>query len=294
MEGTIFNIQRFSLQDGPGIRTTVFLKGCPLNCIWCHNPEGKSPGKSISFNQKLCIGCRECSICHNGLHEFQNNTHIFRIAECEACGKCGEACPVKALELIGKTVTAEEVISEVLRDKEFYQKDGGLTLSGGEPMFQPAFAMEIASLAKNNSLHVCLETSGYCSRESLIQMIPVVDLFLYDYKVSPDLCEKYTGKNGSMIMENLHQLNENNVKIILRCPIIPGINDNSKHINDIISLANTYHHIIEIHLQPYHAFGLAKYKNLGLESLYQKTELVKQEKLQEFASIIYQNTNKIQ
>ena len=263
--GTIFNIQRYSLNDGPGIRTTVFLKGCPLDCIWCHNPESKSFKPELSFAENRCVGCGKCiAVCPKGCHSVSNGRHTVNRAECTLCGACTEVC-CGALEIIGERISAEEVIRQVCKDKPFYENSqGGVTFTGGEPFFQPDFLLEMLRLAKKESLHVCIETSGYVKRTVLKKAMEYVDLFLYDCKeTDAKLHEKYTGKEPSLILDNLRFLAEAGKEIVLRCPIIPGYNDSHRHLDCISQIAEQYSSVIRVDVEPYHPLGKTKAEQIG-------------------------------
>lgn len=265
VSGTVFNIQRYSINDGPGIRTCVFLKGCPLNCIWCHNPESKSSKPELSFAENKCIGCGKCeTVCPNSCHVFSVDGHSIDRSKCSLCGACAEVC-CGALEVIGKQMTAESVIKEACKDKPFYETSGGgVTFTGGEPFAQPAFLMELLRLAKEEGVHVCIETCGFVRREILEQAMEYVDLFLYDYKeTDPEKHKTFTGVDSSLIQNNLCFLAESGKKIILRCPIIPGCNDTAEHLEAIAALAEKYDSIIRVDVEPYHPLGKTKAAQLG-------------------------------
>ncbi len=198
-------------------------------------------------------------------HNVNNSAHIYDRSLCEGCGKCAEACVFGALEITGKAMDAEEVISEVLRDKVFYDTSGGgMTLSGGEPMMQLDFTLELLTLAKENGLHTCMETCGYARAEDFKKVAPLVDIFLFDYKVTdPTLHKRYTGVENGSILENLFILDGMGAKTVLRCPIIPGCNDSDEHFSGIADTANRLKHIIEINVEPYHPLGKGKSELLG-------------------------------
>ncbi len=268
--GTIFNIQKFSVNDGPGIRTTVFIKGCPLNCLWCHNPESKSSKAEMMFSGKKCIGCGGCiAACPNSCHIIDNKNHIFGRTNCRICGKCAEACPTEALEVAGYEKSASEVIAEVLKDKVFYENSGGgMTLSGGEPMYQFEFTYQLLAAAKENGLHICMETCGFAKEENLKKVAELVDIFLFDYKeTDPEKHKEFTGVSNELILSNLKMLDEMGAKTILRCPIIPSLNDREDHFDGIAAVANSLENIIEINIEPYHPLGKGKAEMLDKEYL---------------------------
>ncbi len=266
-EGTVFNIQKFSINDGPGIRTTVFMKGCPLNCLWCHNPESKSAKPEIFFDKRKCTGCRSCEVCPYGCHVFTDTEHIFNREKCIACGKCAEVCFADALEIAGEKKTVDEVISEVMKDKDFYENSGGgMTLSGGEPMYQFEFTYELLKTAKENGLHTCIETCGFAKWEQYEKIADLVDIFLFDYKATDSEKHKeFTGVPNELILENLKKLDEKGCKTVLRCPIIPGLNDTDEHFSSIARTANSLKNVLEINIEPYHPLGKGKSEMLGKE-----------------------------
>ena len=268
IKGTVFNIQRFCINDGPGIRTTVFLKGCMLDCLWCHNPESKSCKPQVMLYKDRCIGCGEClKICPKGLHSFSDDgAHIINRTECAACGECAEAC-VGALELCGTERSVDEVMTEVLKDASFYKNSGGgMTLSGGEPFMQHEFALELLKAAKEQGLHTCIETSGYVSEEILKRFIPYVDIFLWDIKeTDAERHIKYTGVSNERILENLELLNAKGASVVLRCPIIPGYNDRDGHLQSIGRLAQRLDCVMCVDVEPYHPLGSSKSEALGKE-----------------------------
>jgi len=266
--GLVFDIQKFSIHDGPGIRTTVFLKGCPLRCVWCHNPESKEMGIELSFLPEKCIGCGYCfRVCPNGCHVMQGNRHVLLRDRCEACGKCTEECYSQALELVGREMSVEEVVAEVLKDKPFYDTSGGgMTLSGGEPLAQFSFTESLLKRAKDEGLHTCIETSGQGKTEHLRALIPLVDIFLYDYKATDlEVHREFVGTDNRLILENLKMLDDEEVEIFLRCPMIPGINADEKHLQGIADVANRYPGIKQIDILPYHPLGISKSEKIGKE-----------------------------
>lgn len=269
MKAIVFHIQRLSVHDGPGIRTTVFLKGCPLDCVWCHNPESKTKKPVMAYNKTLCNHCGGCvSACGQNCHSFrEEGKHRFSRDRCTACGNCAKQCPTGALELCGREMTCDEVMDIVLRDRKFYSgSGGGLTVSGGEPMFHTGYTYELLKAAKKERLHTCVESSLFCDFNDLLRIIPYTDLFLADWKETDDsLHKEFTGAGNGKIKENIGKLCENGAVIILRCPIIPGYNDRFDHYDGICGLAHTYRNIKEIHLEPYNRLGEGKCEIFGLK-----------------------------
>ena len=264
--GIIFNVQKFCINDGSGIRTTVFLKGCPLRCAWCHNPEGLDIRQSLELDNTKCINCKKCElVCENGCHTITDE-HIFLSKDCTRCGKCITICPVNALHFCGEKKTVDEIMEIVLSDKAFYENSGGgMTISGGEPMMQSDFVFSLLQLAKANNIHTCLETSGYCDTKMLLKAAPLVDIFLYDIKeTNNDNHIKYTKTSNKRILENLLVLNEMNCCIHLRCPIIPGINDRKDHFDKLIEIYNSLNNPYDLELMPYHSLRIGKLSRYGL------------------------------
>jgi pyruvate formate lyase activating enzyme len=272
--GTIFGIERFSTRDGPGIRTTVFLKGCPLNCAWCHNPEGIGRQKAISFAAEFCIACGACAgVCQHGAHQLlaaesgQPALHLYDRSQCDACGSCVQDCPAGALEVVGRVTTVDEVMREVMQDRVFYARSGGgLTLSGGEPTAQIGFAVALLASAKREGLHCCVETSGFSSWANYARLLPLVDLFLFDFKESdPRRHMDYVGQSNEVILRNLRALHDHGANLQLQCPIVPGYNDREDHLQAIVTLARSLPRLKGVTLLPFHPLGSSKLQRLGLQ-----------------------------
>ncbi|MBN1042013.1 glycyl-radical enzyme activating protein [Clostridium botulinum] len=267
--GTVFNIQRFSVNDGPGIRTIVFLKGCPLSCHWCSNPESQNVNKQLFFNIKNCTGCHKCkTICEYDAIDLNNFNRIDR-DKCISCGKCAENCYPGALVVSGKEMSVKEVLDELNKDSsQFRRSNGGVTLSGGEPLLQHEFALEILKGCKSIGIHTTIETTGYVDKEILRKIAPWVDLVLLDIKtLNEDKHIKYVGASNKIILENAKSISELVTSTIIRVPVIPQFNCDEKSIQDIAKFTKSLNNITEIHLLPYHKLGLNKYDCLGKEYL---------------------------
>lgn len=259
MEGTIFNIRRYSIEDGPGIRTTVFFKGCPLNCWWCHNPESQGFSKEILWQEELCIDCRRClEVCPQGLEQSAN---------CLLCGLCVDACLTQARVWVGETKRAQEVHEIILKDRLFYDESGGgVTFSGGEPLSQPEFLLELLKLSGQEGIHRTLDTSGYSPWPILADLAPHIDLFLYDLKhMDGREHEKYTGVDNTLILNNLANLIKAGYVGIVRMPLIPGINDSKKNLDRIIDFFKQFENPWPLELLPYHHMQINKYEKLNRE-----------------------------
>lgn len=264
--GTIFDIQKFSLHDGPGIRTTVFLKGCQMRCVWCHNPESLRAEKQLAFMEHKCLQCQRCAeVCPHGCHQFAQGRHEIDYSACQACGRCVEVCPAQALKIYGQTLDVDDIIAEVIKDKPYFEKTGGgITLSGGEAMFQFPFALALAKAAKAVGLHVCIETNGASRPERYREIAPWVDLFLLDYKVTDARAHKsHTGIAKRVVETTLETLNEIGARVVLRCPLIPGYNFNDEHLAAIRAITARYDAIQHAEILPYHNLGMAKHRELG-------------------------------
>lgn len=267
--GTVFDIQRFCTHDGPGIRTVVFLKGCPLNCAWCHNPESKKTNRELFYNPTCCIGCGNCvDACPAKAHSIIDGAHIFDRTLCCGCLKCVETCYSRALEEVGRRMSAEEALSEVEKDLVFYEEsDGGLTLSGGEPMLQFEFSRELLHMAHAKGIHTCMETCGFAPGRNYIEILPDVDLFLWDIKdTDPIWHKRNTGAALEPILENLEAVDKAEGRTLLRCILISGVNASEQHIDAIADIYMHLRNCIGVEFLPYHELGNSKFEKLGIEA----------------------------
>ena len=254
---TIFDIQRSSYVDGPGIRTTVFFKGCNLRCAWCHNPESQKKEVQMLFYANKCTGCGKCKEkCPNALER------------CDLCGKCALYCPHDAREICGKEYTVEEVLSEVSKDKAFYENSGGgVTFSGGECMVEIDFLTEILKACKENGIHTAVDTAGHVPYDRFEQILPYTDLFLYDVKcLDNEKHKKFVGVGNELILANLEKLLTSGTHVWVRVPVIPGVNDTEEDMRRIVLLFDSVGWPDKVELLPYHAMGEHKYTALGREA----------------------------
>ncbi len=263
MEGFIFDIKKFAIHDGDGIRTTVFLKGCPLRCVWCHNPEGLTNKPSIAFYAHKCVNCGACAqVC--ACHSFEHGVHKFDPTACIACGKCVDICPAQALMLYGRKITVDELIPQLLEDKPFYDNsNGGITLSGGECLVQPEFCAEVLKRCKEHGIHTAVDTSGCIPWKNIEPVLEHTDIFLYDVKaIDEDVHIKCTGLSNKIILENLLKLDAAGKKIEIRIPYVPNFNDNQ--IKKIAAFVSELKNLTKVRVLPYHDLARSKYDSLSM------------------------------
>ena len=286
MKGNIFDIKRFAVHDGPGIRTTVFFKGCPLRCVWCHNPEGLSAKPQLAYYAHKCVGCGCCvSSCPAGAHTLDaEHIHRFDRAKCLSCGKCVSTCYNGALSLFGRTVTVEELLPELLADRDFYESSGGgITLSGGECLLQADFCAALLARLKAEGIATAVDTCGYVPQDAFEKVLPYTDLFLYDIKaIDEDVHLRCTGHSNKRILENLRYLQSCGKAVEIRVPYVPGFNDGQKE--KILSFLKDFSSIVRIRILPYHHYAATKYKALGLADTLPPT-LPEKREIDEFQSL---------
>lgn len=261
-KGMVFDIQRFSVHDGPGIRVNIFLKGCELRCKWCHNPEGWRPESQLLFHEEACIGCGKCvEACPQTVHCEENGRHSVDFKRCIACGKCVAACPAQALKLAGRWMSADEICEEAERESAFFGRNGGVTFSGGEPLLQADFLREVLFRLKEKGYHTAIETSGVAPWNGFQKILGLVDLFLYDYKLfDSQKHREYTGKGNELIRENLERLKQAGAEIRIRIPVIKGVNEGE--LKDIARELKDLE-VKWVELFPYHKIGMSKYCQIG-------------------------------
>ena len=261
----IFNTQRYSIHDGPGIRTTVFLKGCPLRCAWCHNPEGIYPERELAVIANRCLGCGECRQVCPQVKTSGNGSASNQRADCIRCGECAKVCPTEARQMVGRRMSVREVLAEALLDRIFYEESGGgVTFSGGEPFMQPRFLRNLLEACRIGGIHTAVDTTGYVSREDLLLAAPLVDLFLYDLKViDNDRHRQWTGVSNGIILDNLLALGDIHRNIWIRMPLVPGFNDDLEHLEAVARFAASVPNVRQVNLLPYHGTAAHKWTSLG-------------------------------
>jgi pyruvate formate lyase activating enzyme len=270
--GLITNIQKYALEDGPGIRTTVFLKGCPLACAWCHNPENISRQPEIIILESRCVRCGRCLLAcpHTPENIAPPNPgsvapdNLRAPADCHLCGACADACPTGARILMGREYSRDELLDELLADRPFFEESGGgLTLSGGEPMAQFGFIHELLTAAKAEGIHTALDTCGFAPTHQLLKLLPLVSLFLYDLKfLDDDRHREFTGVSNSLILDNLRTLDTHHAFLWLRIPVVPGVNDDPAELESLAQFAAELKSVRQVNLLPYHRTALVKFQRL--------------------------------
>lgn len=265
--GRLLRIQRYCINDGPGIRTTVFLQGCALRCKWCHNPESIVKRTVLMFNESLCALCGLCAVqCGNGVHTFVDGVHKVDFNACEACGDCLKSCMPEALSLHGRNAGVAEVMGEILRDRDYYlTSGGGVTISGGEPLQQPEFTVALSKACRAEGLTVYLDTCGFAPKAVFDEVAASVDGFLYDIKMlDPQQHRYWTGQDNRWILDNFSRAVSGGKPVRMRVILIPGLTDTPENLVGLVKLARRCHFSGPIDLMPYHRMGAGKYRNMGM------------------------------
>jgi pyruvate formate lyase activating enzyme len=264
-KGIVFEVKRFAIDDGPGIRTTIFLKGCPLHCWWCHNPEGQALAPELMYRSMRCTGCNECvKICAKAAISCVGESMAIDREKCNLCGRCCQKCPTEALAIVGKEMSLNEVLKEIDKDLIFYgESEGGVTVSGGEPLSQLTFLNSLLDECKGRGIQTAVDTCGYAPYKSIDKISNRADLFLYDIKIIDEKKHrKYTGVSNKTILQNFKKLTDKGSNIQVRFPVIPGINDSEENVTKtaefLVSCGTK-----NISLLPYHRSGIEKYTGLG-------------------------------
>ena len=263
----IIDIKRFAVHDGDGIRTTLFLKGCSLKCVWCHNPEGISFEPQLSYLKDKCINCGECvSVCPNSAHDIENGIHTFDRDKCVGCGKCENICLGEALKLYGKEISVDEALEILLEDKEFYENSGGgVTISGGECLCHFEFCSELLKKLKEHGIHTAVDTCGMVSKKAIDEVLPYTDIFLYDIKaIDEDVHKKCTGQSNKQILENIKYIDSLVKSIEVRYPYVPGYN--SGEVESIAKFLSGLKNLTKVRVLAYHNFAGSKYDSLDMEN----------------------------
>jgi pyruvate formate lyase activating enzyme len=289
-KGIIFEIERYAVHDGPGIRTVVFFMGCPLRCAWCANPESQQEAYSLMVWNSRCLGCKRClEVCPVGALTFVEESGIqVDRKKCSGCGLCVDCCNCEALTIAGKVMSVDDVLAEVERDREFYfRSTGGVTFSGGEPFDQFPFLLELAKKAKARGLHTCVETSGYTNWHQIAQIKEHMDTFLYDLKCIDDSKHiRYTGVSNKIILQNFRKLAHSGNSLTARIPLIPGINDSTEDIDALCRFLTSCCPNCPVHILPYHRLGVSKYTRLSMEYVLREISPPSLEKLRMVKSVL--------
>jgi len=289
MKGLITTIQRMSLHDGPGIRSTVFLKGCNMHCGWCHNPETLYVNPELEWIRQKCIGCNSCiEVCQSGAFSLKEGKPEFQKTLCTSCFDCVSVCYAEAINKVGREITPEEVFAEVEQDFPFFKSSGGgVTISGGEPMLQAEFTAKTLTLFKSAGIHTALDTNLSVSWKQYDKVLPFTDLVLADLKLMDDALHlKWTGKHNAVILENIYKLDSSGIAYFIRTPVIPGINDNEQEIKAIVAFVASLKNLKKFELLPFHTLASCKYTNLEIENPMGATRDLPKEKMEQLRQIL--------
>lgn len=285
----IADIRRLTVHDGPGIRDTVFVKGCPLRCLWCHNPESISSVPQILFHSNLCVKCGECvPVCKNQVHFLEDGKHELNRDKCTVCGRCMDVCLTGALTLCGSEMSSQQVFEKILHDRDFFsQSNGGVTVSGGEPLLYPAFTAALFQKCREAGIHTALDTCGAVPWDAFEKVLPFTDLVLFDVKgADPIQHEKNTGRRNGQILQNLNELGHGNIPIEIRIPVIPDHNDSDAEFETVGKILAAVPSVIAVRLLAYHSMAREKYRAAGMRDTMPQVDPPSMEHLLHLASIL--------
>jgi len=291
LRGTVFDIKRFATGDGPGIRSLVFLKGCPLRCVWCANPESHRSEPEIMYHRLLCVGCARCvEVCPtNAIQPDETYGFVTDPDTCIACGRCIDVCVYGAREMVGQSMTVAEVMRVIQRDRRYYDNSGGgVTISGGEPLFQYQFTRELLRACKDMGIHTAIETSGYADWEAVASVLPFLDLIFFDLKQTDSARhQEHTGVSNQLILENLKRIASDlrDAKLVVRIPFVPGYNGDEDTLKEMFSWLAEVKGVVRVELMPYHRLGMAKYDGLGRSYQLRGIEQVQHRELARFVDL---------
>lgn len=288
--GIVFDIKRFAIHDGPGIRTTVFLKGCPLSCWWCHNPESQSPRPGVLYRQDECLRCGACvDACPGGFRALDGDIVVRDDGRCKRCGACADHCPAGAVEIVGRRRTPEQIVAEVTKDSPFFDESGGgVTFSGGEPLAQPEFLLALLELCRKNEIHTAVDTCGHARPELFRRVAEKTDLFLFDLKcMDTDRHTELTSVGNEWILSNLRMLALSGHEIRIRVPVIPGITDTVDNLEAVGQFVSSLPNSPPVKLLPHHATAMGKYVRFDIDRrLPEGTAVPTAESMQKHVSIL--------
>lgn len=266
--GRVFDIKRYAIHDGPGVRISVHFKGCPLSCLWCHNPESQAFHPQLLFRSDRCIGCGKCiKACPNQAISMGNFGLETEAGSCAGIGRCVDVCPADARELCGRMMSVDDLMKEILKERIFFDESGGgVTLTGGEPLAQPEFAMAILAECRHHEIHTVLDTCGFVGSKILLDTVPLTDLYLYDVKhMDPEKHKEYTGVDNELILSNLEKLSESGADIVARMPFIPGLNSDDENIRATGAFLSKLKGVRRLDILPYHRLALDKHNRWKME-----------------------------
>ncbi|WP_372680554.1 glycyl-radical enzyme activating protein [Desulfosarcina sp.] len=288
-EGIIFDINRYAIHDGPGIRTTVFFKGCPIRCRWCANPESQKTALELAHLNHECILCGRCmETCPQDAIRVSDTNHLLDRTACDLCGKCVEACPAEALQVMGRTVSVDDLYAEVAADRPFWERSGGgVTLSGGEPLFQPRFVKAFLERCRANYIHTAIESCLHVATQTLAEILPLVNTVICDMKLMDDQRHRqFTGVSNALILKNMAMLLQTDQDMRVRMPLIPGVNDDLPGLEALGAFLQDHREGAQLELMPYHRLGEVKYARLGRSCKMEEIPAPSREEMEKAAGVL--------